>query len=48
MKVQFRKLKSKEKGSARPAPVEHQPDNFQPGHVPGDQVRGDEGHAGRR
>ena len=48
MKVQFRKLKSKKKGSARPAPDVHHQDDLHPGHVPGDQHQGDEGHAGRR
>ena len=42
-------IKTKKKGeSARPAQVEHHQDDLQPGHVPGDQHQGDEGHAGRR
>ena len=46
--VQFRKFSSKKKGSARPAQVEHHPNDPLPGHVLGDQDQGDEGHAGRR
>ena len=48
MSVHFRKLSSKKEESVRPAPVEHQQIDPQPGHVPGDQDQADEGHAGRR
>ena len=48
MTVHFRKLSSKKEESARPAPVEHQHIDPQPGHDLGDQDQGDEGHAGRR
>ena len=44
----LQKLSTKKEESARPAPVEHQQIDPQPGHVPGDQDQGDEGHAGRR
>ena len=48
MSVHFRKLSSKKEESARPAPVEHQQIDPQPGHDLGDEDQGDEGHAGRR